>query len=131
MSLIRGRITEAKGRAKKFNQVKPDIDEDYMFEMINSQNRKCAATGCTFVIEKKHPLCPSLDKIEPDKGYTKGNVQWLSWAANRAKGDLSSHDFVVMCKRVVEVREGATTILSRSRTKWSEAHSPCESRVMI
>jgi len=34
----------------------------------------------------------------------------LSWAANRAKGDLSSHDFVMMCKRMVEVSERATTI---------------------
>lgn len=110
MSLIRGRITEAKGRAKKFNQVTPDIDEDFLYDLINTQSRKCAATNCDFVIEKKHPLCPSLDKIEPELGYVKGNVQWLSWAANRAKGDLTSHDFVMMCKRVVEVSERATTI---------------------
>jgi hypothetical protein len=110
MSLIRGRITEAKGRANKYNQAIPDIDEDYLYELMHSQDRKCAATGCAFVIEKKHPLCPSLDKIEPSLGYVKGNVQWLSWAANRAKGDLTNFDFIEMCRRVVEVSERATTI---------------------
>jgi hypothetical protein len=124
MSLIRGRITEAKGRTKKFNQVDLNIDEDYMYKMMNDQNRKCAVTGCEFVIEKQHPLCPSLDKIEPDKGYTKGNVQWLSWAANRAKGDLSSADFIEMCKRIVEVSERATTIPLGIRAKWLEAQNP-------
>lgn len=110
MSLIRGRLVEANGRAKKFNKITPDIDEDFLLNLFEFQNRKCALTGIDFVIEKKHPLCPSLDKIEPDKGYTKDNVQWLSWAANRAKGDLTTHDFVTMCKRIVEVSERATTI---------------------
>lgn len=110
MSLIRGRITEAKGRAKKFSQPSPNIDEDFLYALINIQGRKCAATGIDFVLEKRHPLCPSLDKINPEKGYIKGNVQWLSWAANRAKGELSSVDFVEMCRRVVEVAERATTI---------------------
>jgi len=110
MSLIRGRITEAKSRASKYNQVTPDIDEDYLYELINLQDLKCAATGCPFVIEKKHPLCPSLDKIYPELGYVKGNIQWLSWAANRAKGDMTTLDFIEMCRRVVEVSERATTI---------------------
>lgn len=123
MSLIRGRITEAKGRASKFNQVTPDLDEDYLYELINAQDRECAATGCAFVIEKKHPLCPSLDKIDPELGYVKGNVQWLSWAANRAKGDMRTLDFIEMCRRVVEVAERATTIPQGSRAKWSEAQN--------
>jgi len=110
MSLIRGRLSEARSRIKKYNQIETNLDEDYLLEMMNRQDRKCAATGIAFVIEKAHPLCPSLDKIEASKGYIKGNVQWLSWAANRAKGDLNTFDFVTMCKRVVEVSERATTI---------------------
>lgn len=110
MSLIRARAKDAKSRAAKYSQPAPDIDEDFLYALMNTQERKCAATGISFVIDKKHPLCPSLDKIEPEKGYVRGNVQWLSWAANRAKGDLSNMDFIEMCKRVVEVAERATTI---------------------
>ena len=110
MSLIRSRLVEARGRAKKFNQIVPDVDEDFLLNLLENQNRKCALTGIKLVLNKKSPLSPSLDKIEPDKGYTKGNVQWLSWAVNRAKGDLDMNDFVTMCKRIVEVSERATAI---------------------
>ncbi len=110
MSLVRHRLSCAKQRIKKYNQIETNLDEDYLFNLIKSQNETCLLTGVPFVYEKNHPLCPSLDKIESDKGYVKGNVQWLSWAVNRAKGDLDTHDFVTMCKRVVELSERATTI---------------------
>ena len=32
---------------------------------------------------------PTLDKIIPSKGYTKGNVQVVSWIANRLKSDCT------------------------------------------
>lgn len=32
---------------------------------------------------------PSLDRIIPNKGYTKGNVMVISWRANRIKADAS------------------------------------------
>lgn len=35
---------------------------------------------------------PSLDKIDPAKGYIRGNVAWLSWRANRIKNDGSALD---------------------------------------
>ena len=53
----------------------------------------------------------SVDCIEPTLGYVKGNVQWVSWKVNRAKGDLSNEEFLNMCKAVIE---GATTIETTS-----------------
>lgn len=35
-------------------------------------------------------LCPSIDRIDPTKGYVAGNIQWLSFADNCEKG----HKFV-------------------------------------
>lgn len=35
---------------------------------------------------------PSFDQVDPGKGYTKGNVQILSWRANRIKNDGSAEE---------------------------------------
>lgn len=34
-----------------------------------------------------HCLSPSIDRIESDKGYEIGNLQWLTHAVNSAKGN--------------------------------------------
>jgi hypothetical protein len=39
---------------------------------------------------------PSLDKIDPNRGYVKGNVMWLSWKANRLKSNVSHEDLLIL-----------------------------------
>ena len=36
---------------------------------------------------RRQPDSPSLDKFYPEKGYVKGNIQVISWRANRIKSD--------------------------------------------
>lgn len=36
-----------------------------------------------------HPASPSLDRIDPNRGYTKDNVQIVSWRANKIKSDAT------------------------------------------
>jgi hypothetical protein len=47
----------------------------------------------------------SLDRVEPLKGYTKGNVVWVRWCCNMAKGTLSVSDFIEMCRAVANHAE--------------------------
>lgn len=35
---------------------------------------------------------PSFDKLDPSKGYVKGNVQIISWRANRIKNDGTAEE---------------------------------------
>ena len=46
----------------------------------------------------------TLEK-DPAKGYVEGNVQWLAWCVNRAKGDLELNDFFDMCEIVLQHRK--------------------------
>ena len=39
---------------------------------------------------------PSIDRIDSNKGYTKDNVQIISWKANRIKGYASVEDIEVL-----------------------------------
>lgn len=105
-SAIRARLADAKGRAKKGDKLDLfEIDTDYLFELFKTQNGKCALTGCDLAIEQNHHRSLSVDKIIPEYGYSKGNVQWVCWAANRAKGDMTTDMFIDMCKHVLEYQK--------------------------
>lgn len=53
---------------------------------------RCPILGCEFESnlgkgQGANPRAPSLDKIRPELGYTKGNVQVVSFKANSMKRD--------------------------------------------
>lgn len=102
-SFIRVRLTDAKQRASKFGK-EFNIDFDYCLSLYTGY---CAISKLPLSMSKGDLDIGSLDCIEPSKGYVKGNVQWLSWRVNRAKGEQTQSDFILMCKAVLE---GATTI---------------------
>lgn len=81
-----------------------DLDREYL-ESIWTDN--CPVFDKPFVRhEKGHDFCPALDRIDPSKGYTKGNVRYISARANRIKYDASVEEL----KQVLAYVEGATTI---------------------
>ncbi len=102
MSAVRQRLTDVKGRCKKLKRNAPTVTDQYLYELLIKQEKKCALTGADLILEPSHPLCLSLDQKDPAKGYVKGNVQWLAWCVNRAKGDLAMKDFFDMCAVIIE-----------------------------
>lgn len=60
---------------------------------------RCEVTGLRFSFEitgkRMSPLSPSIDRINPNRGYVVGNVQIVCWLYNRAKGD-GAHEDVMM-----------------------------------
>jgi hypothetical protein len=110
MSMVRQRLTNIRGRTRKYGLPQPDVDAMYLYKLFKAQQGLCALLGYEMVIERKHPLCPSLDQIEPGQGYLAGNVQWVTWVANRAKGDLSTEDFYRMCEFALAHRDATRAI---------------------
>ena len=105
VSAISERLTQAKERAKKYNQPEPDIDRDYLYQLFKTQKGICPLSGVSLKVEKRSVACLSLDKINADLGYVQGNVQWVAWAVNRAKGDMNEDVFFDMCRQIVEYQK--------------------------
>lgn len=103
LSAIRSRISDCKGRIRRANPACVnlfDLDTDYMYQLFKQQEGKCALSGVDLSLTKNDLNVLSIDKIEPSKGYVKGNVQWLSWATNRAKGEMPQQKFIELCQKV-------------------------------
>lgn len=100
VSAIGSRLTDAKQRTKKHSQIPVQVDKHYLYTLAKKQQMCCALTNEPMTLDTGLPNTISLDKIDPMKGYIEGNVQWLCWAVNRAKGDLSTNTFVNMCTRI-------------------------------
>jgi hypothetical protein len=113
MSAIRARVQNAKGNSKRLKHPIPvSVTAEYLYELFKQQEGKCALSGVDLKIEVGAVTCLSLDKIHPELGYIEGNVQWVAWAVNRAKGDMETDVFLDMCKKVYEY--GKVQRLSKS-----------------
>lgn len=54
---------------------------------------KCEVCGLSFDLKgKRQALSPSIDKIDPTRGYTQDNCRFVAWAVNRFKGENSEND---------------------------------------
>jgi hypothetical protein len=86
-------------REKEWN-----IDLKYVSNLWYEQKSKCALTGWDIIIHPKDRkyTTASLDRIDSNKGYIKGNIQWVHKSANYAKHVLTTQEFYNMCHSVVE-----------------------------
>lgn len=90
----------------KIRKIKFKVDVKFAWDLFLQQNRKCALTGVKLVFPKTQ--CgrsllknkPSLDRIDPRRGYVKGNVQWVNMDVNYMKLDLTQEEFIHICKLI-------------------------------
>ena len=85
---IRARInytfTKITQRAAEKN-ISLDIDVDYLLEIFPFENMKCPILDIEMNFAGDRFTSPSVDRLSPDLGYTKGNVAWVSLIANVVK----------------------------------------------
>jgi len=98
-------VDKARTRAK--NKSLPfDIDYDYIRSIIPSH---CPIFGVPLEWSASRgskkgalPNSPSLDRIDPSKGYVKGNVWIISHRANQIKNNASHDELKLVTKAVGE-----------------------------
>jgi len=82
--------------AAKRRSLECTVTAEYLDSLYNSQRGVCAYTGIEFESIDK----ASLDRIDSNKGYTPGNVQWVLREINTMKMDLSDDRFRELCSMV-------------------------------
>jgi len=89
-------------RAKKA-QLALDLTPSWILERLWYP---CPRTGLAFASPTtttgRVPHSPSLDRIDPRKGYTKRNVQVVAWWYNQAKGEYTDEEVLHLCRLVVK-----------------------------
>lgn len=114
---IKSKLRDCKNRIKKKakrNIIIPyEIDAEFIKELYEKQNGKCALTGIQLThnalndrkdgdehILNKYNL--SIDQIEPSKGYIKDNVQLVCAIVNRIKFDLTTEKLLKLTTQIAE-----------------------------
>lgn len=102
---VRSYLQYLRAKAVQRKKVGGVISVDALELLWQTQHGLCALTGWPMTMELANGVVPtncSLDRIDSGQGYVVGNVQLVCRAANVAKSDLSTADFVKMCRAVVE-----------------------------
>lgn len=103
---VKSFLKTAKRRSVKFFE-KTDLDEKYLFDLLGD---KCSVTGLEFDYTthpryKCNPLAPSIDRIDGNVGYVKGNVRFVIWQYNIMKSELSDDELLYFCERILNARK--------------------------
>ena len=82
-------------KTKEFN-----ITIQQAWNQFLKQNRRCALTNVELHFGENQTA--SLDRIDSNKGYIEGNIQWLHKDVNIMKNDLDMNTFLMYCKLIYE-----------------------------
>jgi hypothetical protein len=87
----------AKLRNLEFNLTLKDMWDTYI-----QQEKLCPYTGVQLILEpmdknKRTPNNASLDRIDSNKGYIVGNIQWVLKKINVMKNVMSHDEFIDVC----------------------------------
>jgi hypothetical protein len=79
------------------------ITIEYCDELLKKQNHECALSGLPISAKGDfNKITASLDRINNDKGYAIGNVQWVHKEINMMRGSLSIDRYIELCKSVAD-----------------------------
>lgn len=91
-------VDSSRNSAKRFGK-EFDIDVDYILELYKKQNGKCYWFNIKLEPSNisKYPAKPSLDRLDCDKGYVKGNIVISCMAANLGRNSCDPEIFGNFC----------------------------------
>ena len=97
------RLHGTKERSYKKNLINTLTLED-LRDIWKSQKGKCAISGIdmTYIFNKGRIYTNvSIDRIYPNKGYTKNNIQLVCMVINQMKSDLTLNELKYYCHKII------------------------------
>jgi len=99
--------TNAKNRNISFS-----VSIEYLYDLFKKQNGKCNYTGEQICLPinvrqlrgKENENVASLDRIDNDRGYEDGNVQWVCKRVNYMKHTMQDDYFMSWIKKIYEFK---------------------------
>lgn len=106
-------LRKARARDKKKGRIKNmNLTLSYLKKLWKEQDGICPFTGVKLNLPKttsgwntKEPYNASLDRIDCSVGYVKGNVRFVSYIANVARGDFTDQQLFNFCRAVTYLQE--------------------------
>lgn len=98
-----------RARQRRERQGETDLSLEWLKLLWEKQNGVCPLTGWTLTLpgvngwKSLENRCKraSLDRVDCDQGYIKGNVRFISVMANFARHDFTDGELTDFCKAVV------------------------------
>lgn len=102
-------LCQLKHQAKK-RGLKVSIDGKYLWELYLKQDKKCALSGMELIMIRdfryKYRLqTASLDRIDNNKPYIKGNLQWVHKEVNFMKQNMTEDKLLYWCEKLLKHKE--------------------------
>lgn len=98
--------TQVKIGATKKRTLEFKIMPEYAWSLFLKQNGKCAYTGQDLKWGTKgnhlKGITASIDRIDNNKGYIEGNIQWVHKDVNLMKRALSNEEFIKICNLIAK-----------------------------
>jgi len=101
--ILKNRLNIAKYSSKKRNiYFDNELDIKYLKNIYDEQDGKCALSGEILEFGKWDNKTLSIDRIDSNLGYSKGNIQLVCWIINHMKVNLEQNEFINWCNKISE-----------------------------
>jgi hypothetical protein len=109
LTFLRANLNRAANRGDVSQKI--EVSLDYVYSVGADQDFVCALTGSELEFTRGgqmwlgkwcNPNSCTIDRIDSNKGYIKGNIQLITWKANCLKQHLNNEELIEFCKDVAQ-----------------------------
>lgn len=114
-------------RGAESRKIEFNITIEYLWSVFLKQEKKCALSGIDLLFadtrkNKNNKKNVSIDRIDSNKGYIEGNVQWVHKTINIMKNKLSDEEFISFCNHVYNKNKPQNGPYSLFIGRWQPPH---------